>query len=98
MKLLGSDYDGTLTHEGITPEKCATIRKWREAGNRFGIISGRNADFRIAVQKEFPLLELDFFAACNGGVIVDAEGNLLYEACCENGSSDGTSGEVHMDT
>ncbi len=87
MKILGSDYDGTLNHGGISEAKCAAIRKWREKGHKFGIISGRGAGFRQEVLRDHPLLELDFFAACNGGLIVDGEGRVLYEARCETVSA-----------
>ena len=46
MKILGSDYDGTLTCGGIEETKIAAIHRWREAGNRFGIVTGRVASFR----------------------------------------------------
>jgi hydroxymethylpyrimidine pyrophosphatase-like HAD family hydrolase len=49
MKIIASDYDGTLNHGGIGEEKRNAIKKWREKGNKFGIVSGRMADdlFRI---------------------------------------------------
>ena len=83
MKILGSDFDGTLTQGGIGEAKCAAIRAWRAAGHRFGIISGRGRDFLWELRERYPMLELDFFASCNGGYITDGEGRVLYEARCE---------------
>ena len=79
MKIIGSDYDGTLSFGGITPEKCEKIKKFRESGNIFGLVSGRGADFRESLKKYYPGLELDFFAVCNGGVVIDGDGNLIAE-------------------
>ena len=82
MKILGSDIDGTLTVGGIEETKCAAIRAWRQAGNRFGPVSGRGPAYRTVLQKEYPLLEMDFFAAYNGAYIVDAEGKILHATEC----------------
>lgn len=82
MKLIGSDYDGTLNQGGIDEEKLAAIRRWREAGNVFGVISGRGPDF-LAQLTEALGDNFDFYASCNGGVAVDAHGHPLFEYRCE---------------
>lgn len=82
MKILGSDYDGTLTCGGIGEAKIAAIRRWREGGNKFGIVTGRVAAFRQRLLTDKPDFGLDFYAACNGGYITDGEGNIIYEARC----------------
>ena len=51
MRLIATDYDGTLTHGGIDEEKLDAIRRWRADGNIFGIISGRGPDFLATLQK-----------------------------------------------
>ena len=61
MKIIGSDYDGTFSIGGIDGKKLAAVRKWRDAGNKFGMVSGRAGDFRIQMREAFPELELDFF-------------------------------------
>ncbi len=44
MKLIASDFDGTVrTDEAGLARDIAAIEKWKEAGNKFAIISGRNA-------------------------------------------------------
>lgn len=82
MKLIGSDYDGTLNHGGIDEEKLDAIRRWRAAGNVFGVISGRGPDFLAELQENLGD-NFDFYASCNGGVAVDAVGNFLFNYRCE---------------
>ena len=84
MKIVGSDYDGTLTYGGIDEKKLTAIQKWQAAGNKFGIVSGRSGGFLFDLQKQYPQLKLDFFAACNGGYVTDGEGKLLHATACES--------------
>ena len=44
MKILGSDFDGTLNHNGIDDAKRQAIGRWRSEGNIFAIVSGRSID------------------------------------------------------
>lgn len=78
MKILGSDYDGTLNHGGITEEKLDAIQKWRQVGNKFGIISGRGPDFYDYLKSRHPELQFDFMVTCNGGCILDHNGQILF--------------------
>lgn len=78
MKIIASDYDGTLNHGGIDEQKRASIKRWREKGNKFGIVSGRMADDLLRIYKRDEL-ELDFLLACNGAVIMSTEGKILKE-------------------
>ena len=82
MKIIGSDYDGTLTHGGIGEEKLSAIKKWQSMGNLFGIVSGRGISFLDTLSQTFPSLNLDFFVACNGGFITDGKGKLIHETRC----------------
>lgn len=82
MKLIGSDYDGTLNHGGIDEEKLSAIRRWREAGHIFGVVSGRGPDFITELQEKLGD-NFDFYASCNGGVAVDAVGKPLFDYRCE---------------
>ena len=82
MKLIGSDYDGTLNHGGIDEEKLCAIRRWREAGHIFGVISGRGPDFLAELTEKLGD-NFDFYASCNGGVAVDAKGAELFNYRCE---------------
>ena len=83
MKILGSDLDGTFSHGGVGEAKLAAVRAWRAAGHKFGIISGRGGQYLPELLGSYPGLELDFFAACNGGYITDMEGRVLHEVRCD---------------
>ena len=78
MKIIASDYDGTLNYKGIDDEKRNAIKKWREKSNKFGIVSGRMADDLLRIYKKDEL-ELDFLLACNGAVILTTDGKILKE-------------------
>ena len=83
MKILGSDFDGTLNFGGFEETKYEAIRAWRAAGNRFGLVSGRGPSYLNHLREEYPALEMDFFVAYNGAFIVDAEGAPLDTTLCE---------------
>lgn len=82
MRLIATDYDGTLNHGGIDEEKLAAIRAWRAAGNKFGVISGRGPDFLPRLQEELGE-EFDFLASCNGGIATDSHGGNLFRHQCD---------------
>ena len=84
MKILGSDYDGTLNYGGIRESKLFAIRKWRSAGHKIGVVTGRGKGFREALLQQSPQLRLDFFVECTGGYIVDGDGAVIYEARCND--------------
>lgn len=83
MRLIATDYDGTLNHGGIDEEKLTAIRRWRAAGNKFGVISGRGPGFLSQLQEELGE-EFDFLASCNGGYATDRNGNLLFKYECDS--------------
>ena len=86
MRIIGSDYDGTLTHK-LGTATFEAISAWRQAGNLFGIISGRPVSFREEVLARYPELELDYFVGFNGAVITDGKGNLIFEQRCTDVSA-----------
>lgn len=78
MKIIASDYDGTLNHKGIDDTKRAAISKWRNNGNIFSVISGRGvADALKIFEKE--KFECDYFIADNGAVIMKPDGEIVCE-------------------
>ena len=79
MKIIGSDYDGTLSAGGITDQKIEAIRKWRESGNKFGVVTGRCTDFLEYLREKAPGLVMDFYACCSGGCIVDNAGRVIHQ-------------------
>lgn len=71
MKILASDYDGTLRIEDfVSKEDKEAIHFFREKGNVFGLATGRSMQ---SVKKEIERngFEFDFIIANNGGVIYD---------------------------
>lgn len=78
MKIIASDYDGTLNYGGIDEKKRKTIKEWRERGNKFGIVSGRMPDDLLKIYKK-DNLDLDFLLACNGAVILTTDGKVLKD-------------------
>lgn len=80
MKIICSDYDGTLNHGGITEEKLSAIRKWQEKGNLFTVVSGRQKEFFFELKKRD--IPVDYFLACNGAVITDKDHNTVSDVRC----------------
>lgn len=77
MKVLASDYDGTLrTEEIVDVNDVRAIQKFREKGNLFGLVTGRSME---SIQKEIAnnKIEFDFIVGNNGGVIYDKDFNRL---------------------
>lgn len=79
MKIIASDYDGTLNRRGgISEEDKAAIARFREAGNLFGVVTGRDQALAACIlggQGFCP----DFLISCTGAVIQDANGRVLYK-------------------
>ncbi len=82
MKIIASDYDGTLNHGGIDDKKRNAIKEWREAGNLFGLVSGRGPSSLIELCHRNDL-DCDFLLAANGAVIMDGNGKRLAESRCD---------------
>ena len=82
MKIIGTDYDGTLNYGGFDLEKKSAIIKWRKAGTKIGIISGRGHFFFEDV-KRISGLDFDFFLAYNGGVMLDETGKMVDSVECD---------------
>lgn len=80
MKILASDYDGTLrTKEELSTENLQAIHDFRKAGNAFGIVTGRSME-SIRGEVEKYNLEFDFIVANNGGVIYDQNFEKVKES------------------
>lgn len=82
MKIIATDFDGTLNHNGINDTKREAIAEWRRRGNLFGVVSGRGIFSLIDVieDKDF---EYDFLIANNGSTIFDKDVKLLSESRLE---------------
>ncbi len=82
MKIIASDYDGTLNHGGIDEAKIIAIEKWRKAGNYFALISGRSPGDLLRLYRENGF-GCDYLVADNGAVILTTDGEILYQASCD---------------
>lgn len=82
MKIIGSDYDGTLNHNGIDDKKIKALEKWRNAGNIFALISGRGPEnvMEIYNKQQFPC---DYLIANNGAVIMKTDGTVISDIRCD---------------
>jgi len=74
MKVLASDYDGTLfINDKLKKETSLALKRWRTSGHRFGIVTGRDLRMTRDVILEHGL-KVDF-AICNNGCVL-YDGNL----------------------
>lgn len=82
MKIIGSDYDGTLNHNGIDDKKKNALQNWRDAGNIFALISGRGPKnvLEIYNKQKFPC---DYLIANNGAVIMKTDGTVISDIRCD---------------
>ncbi|MBP3853598.1 MAG: HAD family phosphatase, partial [Erysipelotrichaceae bacterium] len=77
MKLLASDYDGTLSfNASVMPEDKQAIEKWRAEGNSFAVVTGRSKDSLERQLKENGI-EVDYMICNCGSMVYDAQGQLL---------------------
>lgn len=85
MRVVVSDYDGTLKifQKPMDPGVVDAIHRWRDAGNRFGIASGRDYEMMIHEIRAHGI-PFDFLILANGGAIYDAEENLLQATFIDN--------------
>lgn len=82
MKIIGSDYDGTLNHNGIDEKKLEAIEKWRSKGNIFALISGRGAPDVLSIYRE-KQFGCDYLIADNGAVIMKPDGEIVCDTRCD---------------
>lgn len=82
MKIIGSDYDGTLNHNGIDEKKINAIDEWRKAGNIFAIISGRGVVELLELYNKNKLV-CDYLVADNGAVIMKPDGTVVCDTRCD---------------
>lgn len=79
MKIGASDYDGTLFRQRtIAAEDVAGVKAWRAAGNKFGVVSGRDYGM-LAPQLKYYGIESDYAVCNNGGIIFRADGTPLWQ-------------------
>ncbi len=77
MKLLATDFDGTLKFsDSVMESDLEAIREWRSQGGLFVIDTGRSL---ASVKKEAERFDIpvDFYVTNNGGMVFDPQGNEL---------------------
>ncbi|MCR5833446.1 MAG: HAD family hydrolase [Selenomonadaceae bacterium] len=79
IKFAASDFDGTLfRNQNISAEDLKAVSDWRAAGNVFGMVTGRPYIMLISYFKHFGV-EVDFAICCNGSIIHDGKGEVIFE-------------------
>lgn len=82
MKVLASDFDGTLYFdEAFRDEDLKTIKEFQKQGNLFGLCSGRPYQGAKKVSQGY--IDFDFYIMSSGALIVDNEDHILYEECID---------------
>lgn len=77
MKLLASDYDGTLRYEPkVVEEDLDAVKRWQNAGNLFVVVTGRSMESFLQ-ELENNDFHCDFIVLNNGGVVYDGSGKCL---------------------
>lgn len=76
MKIIASDYDGTLNIGGISQENKDAIAKWQKNGNLFGLVSGRSLK-DLVLLSERDKVPYDYFIAATGAIIANSKGEIL---------------------
>lgn len=79
MQILATDFDGTLYRNGtVSAEDKAAVARFRTAGNKFGIVTGRHLATAL-YETERQSVSYDFLICCTGGMILDAQNHILFE-------------------
>lgn len=79
MRLAATDFDGTFCPHGepIPQKNIEAVRRWQEAGHKFGICTGRGLGLIQYALAPYPELRPDYLVCNNGGVLVDGAGKIL---------------------
>lgn len=86
MKLLASDYDGTLNQKGVVSENTLyMVERWRAEGNLFGIVTGRDPRF-ILREIRFFQIPFDFLICATGSMVFDQSLRLLHSETMREGA------------
>lgn len=79
--LLASDYDYTLRRwpDNVTEEDRAAIRRFREAGNHFIIVTGRMFFSAEGELENSGFKDIDMLLSMSGALMTDENGEIIYE-------------------
>lgn len=77
--IIASDYDGTLRQNGgISARTVDAIKRFREAGHLFGVVTGRDCASWMRVLEQGIGVSTDFNIVANGAQCIDGEGNTIF--------------------
>ena len=80
MKLLASDYDGTLKYlDHVTQQDLNSIHRWKDAGNMFVMDTGRSMESILEEVGKYNI-PADYYITNNGGMLFDRDGNELFSS------------------
>lgn len=80
MKVLASDFDGTLYFEdGFHQKDIQAIKEFQKQGHLFGLCSGRPYKGAKDMSKEY--IDFDFYITTSGALIIDKDEHVLFEEC-----------------
>ena len=77
MYILATDYDGTLSHGGVSQRNKDAIERFRKAGNLFGVVTGRDYFMYGSLVKAG--VDFDFILPFNGGMAISTDGSIVLE-------------------
>ena len=79
-KLFATDFDGTLSQypHGVTEEYLEKITRFRDAGNIFGIVTGRTYSNAAYIIKDY-LKYCDFIMCMTGAYAIDSNNETIFE-------------------
>lgn len=78
--MLAVDYDNTLFQNGeISKETLEAIKEFRNKGNLFGVVSGRDYVTGFETFKAENLFQFDFLLLKTGAMACDENGTVLFE-------------------
>lgn len=83
MKIIATDYDGTLNHGGIDDAKREAVAKWQQKGNLFVVVTGRDMRFCPEMHRKSGIA-FDYYLACNGALIMDKEFGIIEQVFCDS--------------
>ncbi|MBQ8546051.1 MAG: HAD-IIB family hydrolase [Clostridia bacterium] len=79
MIIIASDFDGTLNYHGISEADKNAIEKFRQEGNKFGVVTGRDLEQALWVIYDLKKanLTVDFVICCTGAVRLTGDGEIV---------------------
>lgn len=79
MKILVSDYDGTICIDNqVSSKTIQKIQQWKAQGNIFILASGRDVRLITSVMETYRL-PVDYFICNNGAVIYDQDYQIIEQ-------------------